>query len=165
MEEYIKQALEIVKAQASVRNMTEEEITSMVKSLADQLKGLVEGKDAKGEEEEQQQPAVDPKKAIREKSVVCLECGKSFRILTKRHLKSHGLTPEEYKKKWGYKKTQSLIAKSLARERRKKDAGNTALEEKKDVIMFCNTNKKPSIKRGLFCFNIPTNSFFLIQPN
>ncbi|GAB6888424.1 MucR family transcriptional regulator [Desulfothermus okinawensis JCM 13304] len=120
MEEYIKQALEIVKAQASVRNMTEEEITSMVKSLADQLKGLVEGKDAKGEEEEQQQPAVDPKKAIREKSVVCLECGKSFRILTKRHLKSHGLTPEEYKKKWGYKKTQSLIAKSLARERRKK---------------------------------------------
>ena len=120
MEEYIKQALEIVKAQASVRNMTEEEITSMVKSLANQLKGLMEGKEAEGGEEEQQQPPVDPKKAIREKSVVCLECGKSFRILTKRHLKSHGLTPEEYKKKWGYKKTQSLIARSLARERRKK---------------------------------------------
>ncbi len=120
MEEYIKQALEIVKAQASVRNMTEEEITSMVKSLANQLKGLMEGKEAEGVEEEQQQPPVDPKKAIREKSVVCLECGKSFRILTKRHLKSHGLTPEEYKKKWGYKKTQSLIARSLARERRKK---------------------------------------------
>ncbi len=120
MEEYIKQALDIVKAQASVRNMTEEEITSMVKSLANQLKELIEGKESESEEQTQQTPAVDPKKAIREKSVVCLECGKSFRILTKRHLKSHGLTPEEYKKKWGYKKNQSLIAKSLARERRKK---------------------------------------------
>ncbi len=120
MEEYIKQALEIVKAQASVRNMTEEEITSMVKSLANQLKEIIEGKDLNNEEEKEQQPPVDPKKAIREKSIVCLECGKSFRIITKRHLKSHGLTPEEYKKKWGYKKNQSLIAKSLARERRKK---------------------------------------------
>lgn len=120
MEEYIKQALEIVKAQASVRNMTEEEITSMVKSLAAQLKELIEGKDASAEAEEVQAPPIDPKKAIKEKSIVCLECGKSFRILTKRHLKSHGLTPEEYKKKWGYKKGQSLIAKALARERRKK---------------------------------------------
>jgi predicted transcriptional regulator len=120
MEEYIKQALEIVKAQASVRNMTEEEITSMVKSLANQLRELMEGKELEKAAEEQKKPPVDPKKAIREKSIVCLECGKSFRIITKRHLKSHGLTPEEYKKKWGYKKNQSLIAKSLARERRKK---------------------------------------------
>ena len=119
MEEYIKQALEIVKAQASVRNMTEEEITSMVKSLADQLKGLVE-EEQSGVSQEEQKPAVDPKKAIREKSVICLECGKAFKVLTKKHLKTHGLTPQEYKEKWGYKKKQSLIAKSLARERRKK---------------------------------------------
>jgi len=119
MEEYIKQALEIVKAQAGVRNMTEEEITSMVKSLADQLKGLVEGEQSEVSQEEQK-PAVDPKKAIREKSIICLECGKAFKVLTKKHLKTHGLTPQEYKEKWGYKKKQSLIAKSLARERRRK---------------------------------------------
>jgi predicted transcriptional regulator len=71
-------------------------------------------------EKESQEPAVDPKKAIREKSVVCLECGKSFKVLTKKHLASHGLTPEEYKEKWGYKKGTSLVAKGLARERRKK---------------------------------------------
>ena len=34
MEEYVKCALEIVKAQASVRTMTDEEITSMVRRLA-----------------------------------------------------------------------------------------------------------------------------------
>lgn len=120
MEEYIKQALEIVKAQASVRNMTEEEIASMVKTLAQSIKNVAEGQGGGQEAETGQQPAVDPKKAIREKSVICLECGKSFKVLTKKHLASHGLTPNEYKEKWGFKKGASLVAKSLARERRKK---------------------------------------------
>ena len=119
MDEYVKEALDIVKAQAGVRNMTEDEITSMVQSVADRLRNVeshAEGEQAQG----QQQPAVDPKKAIREKSVICLECGKSFKILSKRHLATHGLTPQEYKEKWGFKKNQSLVAKSLSRQRRKK---------------------------------------------
>ena len=120
MEEYVQQALDIVKAQASVRNMTEEEITSMVQSLSQQLKGIMEGSEASGEGEKPQEPAVDPKKAIREKAVVCLECGKKFKVLSKKHLAQHGLTPEEYKEKWGYKKNQSLIAKELARQRKQK---------------------------------------------
>ena len=120
MEEYVKEALEIVKAQASVRNMTEEEIASMVKSLSESIKSISEGGEAAVGSESEQQPAVDPKKAIREKSVVCLECGKTFKVLTKRHLATHNLTPAEYKEKWGYKKNTALIAKSLARQRKKK---------------------------------------------
>ena len=120
MEEYVKQALDIVKAQASVRNMTEEEITSMVQGLSHQLKGIVEGNIAQAEEGKVQEPAVDPKKAIREKAVVCLECGKKFKVLSKKHLAQHGLTPEEYKEKWGFKKNQSLVTKELARQRKQK---------------------------------------------
>lgn len=118
MDEYLKEALEIVKAQASVRNMTEEEIISMVEKLAKGIATISET----AEEGEAAQPAVDPKKAIREKSIVCLECGKSFKVLTKRHLATHGLTPAEYKEKWGYTKKTSLVCKGLARERRKKMA-------------------------------------------
>ena len=117
MEDYLKEALEIVKAQASVRTMTEEEITSMVQSLSRGIRNIAEDT---AEVAANAEPAVDPKKAIREKSVICLECGKSFKVLTKKHLASHGLTPEEYKAKWGYKKGTSLVAKGLARERRKK---------------------------------------------
>jgi predicted transcriptional regulator len=120
MEEYVQEALEIVKAQASVRNMTEDEITSMVQSLSQQLKGIMEGSEGQSEEEKPQEPAVDPKKAIREKAVVCLECGKKFKVLSKKHLAQHGLTPEEYKEKWGYKKNQSLVTKELARQRKQK---------------------------------------------
>ncbi len=117
MEDYLKEALEIVKAQASVRTMTEEEITSMVQSLSNGIRNIAEDT---GEVTTHTEPPVDPKKAIREKSVICLECGKSFKVLTKKHFASHGLTLEEYKAKWGYKKGTSLVAKSLARERRKK---------------------------------------------
>jgi predicted transcriptional regulator len=121
MESYVQEALDIVKAQASVRNMSEDEITSMVQRLSQQLKDLLEERSEEDKsEQKQQEPAVDPKKAIREKSVICLECGKTFKVLTKRHLSTHGLTPAEYKQKWGYKKGTALIAKSLARERRKK---------------------------------------------
>ena len=115
MEDYLKQAIEIVKAQASVRNMNEEEITSMIKALAGSIRGVDEG----GAPVAEIGPAIDPKNAIREKSVICCECGKSFKVLTKRHLATHGLTPEQYKEKYGYKKGTSLVAKSLARGRRK----------------------------------------------
>ncbi|EFI33280.1 transcriptional regulator, MucR family [Desulfonatronospira thiodismutans ASO3-1] len=118
MEDHVKQALEIVKAQAAVRNMTEEEINSMIKSLS---AGIQEAsKTDELQEKDSQEPSVDPKKAIKEKSITCLECGKSFKVLTKKHFAKHDMTPEEYKAKWGYKKNQSLVAKSLARERRKK---------------------------------------------
>ena len=125
MEEYLQEALEIAKAQASVRNMTEDEISSMVATVAKKVKEISEEsgqqqQEQPEQEEQQQEPPVDPKKSVREKSVVCLECGKTFKVLSKKHLEKHGITPQEYKEKWGLKKNQALIAKSLARERRKK---------------------------------------------
>jgi predicted transcriptional regulator len=117
MEDYLKSALEIVTAQASVRNMTDEEITTMVRRLGAGIRDVGLGM----ESPESEQPAVlDPKKALKEKTVTCLECGKSFKVITKKHLASHGLTPEEYKAKHGYKKGTPLVCKALQRERRKK---------------------------------------------
>lgn len=119
MEEYIQSALEIVKAQASARPMTEDEIISMVKSVAQGIAAVSTGQIATINADAAA-PAIDPKKAIKEASVTCLECGKSFKVITKKHLAAHGLTPEEYKEKYGYKKTQALACKALVRERRAK---------------------------------------------
>jgi predicted transcriptional regulator len=129
MEDYLKQALEIVKAQASVRNMNEEEITSMIKALTGSIRGIADDVVPAIETE----PTIDPKKAIRERSVICCECGKSFKVLTKRHLITHGLTPEQYKEKYGYKKGTSLVAKSLARSRRKTMQDMKLWEKRKKV--------------------------------
>ncbi|MFU2207486.1 MucR family transcriptional regulator [Solidesulfovibrio sp. C21] len=122
MEDFLKEALEIVKAQASVRNMTEEEITSMVRRLSDDIRGIVSAGTALpgGTEAVAPTPPVDPKKAVRERSIICLESGKSFKILTKKHLGKFGLTPDTYREKWGYPKGMPLVCKELQRERRKK---------------------------------------------
>lgn len=53
-------------------------------------------------------------------SLTCLECGKVFKIISARHLASHGLNAIEYKAKWGLKDKPSLLAKSVLRERRKR---------------------------------------------
>jgi predicted transcriptional regulator len=116
MEEYLKAALEIVKAQASVRTMTDDEITSMLRNVA---AGIQAAAEAEAAPTDAATPAMDPSKAVKESSVVCLECGKSFKVLTKKHLAAHNLTPEEYRTKYGYKKGAPLAAKSLQRERRK----------------------------------------------
>ena len=117
MNEVLQEVLAIIKAQASVRAMTPEEITSMTSSLYTNLVALDNGTPVAGAAQE---PAVDPAKSIREKSIVCLECGKSFKVLTKKHLVKHDLTPEAYKEKWGLKPKCSLVAKGLARDRKKK---------------------------------------------
>lgn len=117
MDDYLKQALEIVKAQASVRIMSEEEITSMVKNLSHHLRNLEE---LPVEQEEQAPLNLSPAKSIKEKTITCLECGKSFKIITKKHLAAHGLNADSYREKWGIKKTIPLVCKELQRERRKK---------------------------------------------
>lgn len=131
MEDYLKSALEIVKAQASVRNMTDEEITSMIRRLAAGIRDI-SGEEPCGEAEQAEDR--DPKKAVKEKSITCLECGKSFKVITKKHLASHGLTPEEYKAKHGYKKTMPLVCKSLQRDRRKKMKDMRLWEKRGKVV-------------------------------
>ncbi len=117
MENHLKEALEIVKAQAGVRVMSEEEITAMVRKLAESIKGISENCELPAEEDT---AGIDPKKAIKEKSITCVLCGKSFKILTQKHLASHDHTPESYRAHCGYKKGTPLVCKSLQRERRNK---------------------------------------------
>jgi predicted transcriptional regulator len=116
MDDFLKEAFDIVKAQASVRAMTEEEMLSMVRKLASGFSGLTSAADVAGNEVKD----VDAAKSIKEKSVTCLECGKVFKVLSRKHLASHGLAAEEYKAKWGFKPKTALVAKGLQRERRKK---------------------------------------------
>ncbi len=117
MDDFLKEALGIVKAQAGVRTMTEDDITAMVKRLSDGIRTISQGGEACLQNQE---PSLDPKKAIKEKTVTCLECGKTFKIITKKHLALHSQTPDSYREKWGYKKGAPLVCKSLQRERRKK---------------------------------------------
>ncbi|MFU2211041.1 MucR family transcriptional regulator [Solidesulfovibrio sp. C21] len=119
MDTYLSLALDIVKAQARVRNMTEDEITAMMSKLAGSIKSIdIAGGGARALVSGD--APLDPKKAVKERTIMCMESGKPYKILTKRHLAKFGLTPEEYRVKWGYPKGMPLVCKALQRERRKK---------------------------------------------
>lgn len=62
-------------------------------------------------------PAVNPKRSVTRDYIVCLEDGKKFKSL-KRHLMSHyGMTPEEYREKWGLAPDYPMVAPSYAEQR------------------------------------------------
>ncbi|MFZ0929031.1 MAG: MucR family transcriptional regulator [Syntrophobacteraceae bacterium] len=64
---------------------------------------------------------IDPAESIREAEIVCLECMKTFRQLTHTHLKGHGLSPDQYKRKYGISMKQPLAAAAVS-DRRKSAA-------------------------------------------
>ncbi len=110
-------AAEIVAAQAGAAKLSAEEINALINQTYESLKKVKA--DEEGVPAEEATPAMSPKDSIKQNSVTCLECGKKFKILTKRHLKDHGLTPKEYKAKYGFMARQPLSAKSLSTKRRK----------------------------------------------
>ena len=56
---------------------------------------------------------IKPEEAIGEDQVLCCLCGRAFQNLTAKHLFSHDLTVEEYKKLCGYAPDQKLISHNL----------------------------------------------------
>jgi len=120
MDDMFKEALELVKAQATVRAMTAEEITTMVGTLAKGLQALSQPVAEPAGAVPAAIAKVDAAKSIRETAVTCLECGKVCKIITAKHLALHGLDADTYREKWGMKKGTPLACKALARARRKK---------------------------------------------
>ena len=132
MDDHLKEPLDIVKAQASVRIMSEDEIISMVRRLSSDIKNVAEGEGCV-EELASSDVQSDPRKSIKEKSITCMECGKTFKILTRKHLASHNLDAAEYREKWGLKKDTPLVCKGLQRERRKKMKDMKLWEKRRKV--------------------------------
>lgn len=118
MDDYLKEALEIAKAQAGVRVMKEEEIAAFVHKVAQGIRAVAESEQPV--EQNREEMALEGRKSVKERSVTCLECGKNFKVLTKRHLAIHGMSTDNYREKWGLKKGTALVSKALQRERRKK---------------------------------------------
>ena len=64
-------------------------------------------------EPEPVKPAVPVKKSVTPDYIVCLEDGKKFKSL-KRHLSVLGMTPDEYRARWGLPKDYPMVAPNYA---------------------------------------------------
>lgn len=119
MDTYMQLAMDIVTAQAKFRAMTESDVTTMVSGLTECIK-VLDSKQTLSNADGIAENKPDAAKAVKERSITCLESGQEFKVITRKHLAKFGLTPEQYREKWGYAKNMPLVCKSLQRQRRKK---------------------------------------------
>lgn len=93
-----------------------EMIPDVINSIHSTLSGLSSTKEAQPEPVAPT-PAVDPKRSVFPDYIVCLEDGKQLTML-KRHLHTaYGMTPDEYRKKWGLPGSYPMVAPKYAETR------------------------------------------------
>ena len=64
------------------------------------------------------EPAVPVRSSVKRDYIVCLEDGKKLKML-KRHLMTHyGMTPDDYRAKWGLAADYPMVAPAYAEQRR-----------------------------------------------
>ena len=158
-------AVDIMQVQASLNKMSSDEIEMTLVMIYNTLNKIQqaekEGKTLSIENLGTGRPLAeagasvrnDPRSSIQEDKVICMECGVDFRQLTANHLKSHDLTPREYKKKWGFPLKQPLAARNLTklRSRSAKKRGlppnlQQYLENKREVKRTAASDASPSLR-------------------
>ncbi len=111
----VEMAAEIVSAYVSANTVPAEDLPALIRTVHSALKDVssaVSLPAAQGLE-----PAVAIKKTVTPDFIICLEDGKKFKSL-KRHLRTrYGMTPDEYRVKWGLPHDYPMVAPNYAKER------------------------------------------------
>jgi predicted transcriptional regulator len=114
-DDLIKFASEIVAAYVSNNPTPISELPGMIRSIHATLGALSGGTST--EIATTQKPAIAVKKSVTPEHIVCLEDGKKLKML-KRYLRSrYGLSPEEYRSKWGLAADYPMVAPNYAAQR------------------------------------------------
>ena len=109
---YIELAADIVSAYVSNNSVASDELPNLIGEVHQALLRVARGAgELKGEP---RKPVVPVKKSIRPDHIICLEDGKKFKSL-KRHLRTqYGMTPEQYREKWGLPADYPMVAPNYA---------------------------------------------------
>ena len=112
---YIGLTATIVSAYVSNNSVPAQELSSLINQVHSALARVSSGQ---GDlPSEPLRPAVSVKKSITPEHIVCLEDGKKFKSL-KRHLRTqYGMTPEQYREKWGLPADYPMVAPNYAQAR------------------------------------------------
>lgn len=130
----LKLTAQIVMSHASMSEISPQQLVEEIKDVYNTLASLDGGAltqetmapekaEAAGEVGK---PPIPLKDIVKEKYVVCLECGKKMRTLKAHIRRAHGLTPKEYFKRFGLDpKKYPLVCKEYSAQRSKmaKDRG------------------------------------------
>jgi predicted transcriptional regulator len=112
-EDLLRMTSEVAAAYVSNNSLAAAQLPEVIRTIHASLAGLQAGAGAA----EPLTPAVPVKKSVHDDYIVCLEDGKKLKML-KRHLRTaYGLTPEEYRQKWGLPADYPMVAPNYAAQR------------------------------------------------
>ena len=105
---------DIVAAHVSNNSVAISDLAILINNVHTALSNLGE----KAVEEEKPVPAVSIRASVKPDHIVCLEDGKKLKML-RRHLMTHyGMTPDDYRAKWGLPADYPMVAPYYAERRR-----------------------------------------------
>lgn len=104
---------EIVKTFVNSNQLPPEKIGVVTEEIGNTLSNL-----ANGTSEPPKEPAVAIEKSITPDFLICLEDGKKYKSL-KRHLRKLGMTPQQYRDKWGLPADYPMVSPNYAKQRSK----------------------------------------------
>lgn len=106
---------DIVSSFVSNNKVSSDELTDLIRSVHRTLSGLTNGEADRPLE--RPKPAVPPNKSIHTDFIICLEDGKKLKML-KRYLRStYGMSPDDYRKRWGLAPDYPMVAPAYAARR------------------------------------------------
>ncbi|MBV1832981.1 MucR family transcriptional regulator [Novacetimonas pomaceti] len=110
---FLELTTQIVSAHVSNNAVGADTVPDLIKQVYQALTSL----DQPAAEPEKLQPAVPIKRSVFPDYIVCLEDGKKLKML-KRHLQSaYGMTPEQYRERWGLPSDYPMVAPNYAERR------------------------------------------------
>jgi len=117
----LEMAKDLVLASMEAHRLSPEEMHQALQQTYASLQALKTQEDAHGSvpvtTPETPSKPVPWRKSITKHTVMCLECRQSFKQLSVRHLKDHGLDGRSYREKYGIPRTQPLAAKEVTAKR------------------------------------------------
>jgi predicted transcriptional regulator len=113
----LEMTTDLVLAQIQAHRLSPDEMQTALQHTYSSLLALQVQEDANGivaaATPETQPEPVNWKKSITKHTVTCLECGRSFKQLSVRHLREHALDGQSYRVKYGIPPSQPLSARAV----------------------------------------------------
>jgi predicted transcriptional regulator len=114
-EELLRMTADVVAAYVSNNSLPTQQLGEVISAVFTSLRSL-DGQQIEAKAEPLK-PAVPIRKSITPDYLVCLEDGKKLKML-KRHLRStYGMTPDDYRMKWGLPADYPMVAPNYAEQR------------------------------------------------
>ena len=109
--ELLELTAEIVAAHVGNNTVTSDQLPTLIQTVHQALSGITDP------EPEKLTPAVPIKGSVQKEAIICLDCGKSAKMLKPHLTTAHGLSVQSYRERWDLPRDYPMTAPNYAAQR------------------------------------------------